>query len=150
MHSSKCLWDWIHLLKCSLQQNVSNFYVINPREKLTARVAKFTLSIMYHSQAFMTRSPRTSGFQSSQEVSNPSAKRIQKFLKWPLLTRDSEEQAVISVLSIVRTRAEPVSKSMVWLAWQWAGKGVSQASSEGEIHVKRSHFQGFRKSRVSW
>lgn len=66
-----------------------------------------------HLQAFMTRSPRTSGFQSSQEVSKPSAKRRQKFLKCPLLTRDSEEQAVISVLSMVRTRAEPVSKSML-------------------------------------
>lgn len=74
------------------------------------------LNRMPHSQAFITRSPRISGFQSSQDVSKPSAKRMQKFLKWPLLTRDSEEQAVISVLSMVRTMAEPVSKSMVWLA----------------------------------
>ena len=73
---------------------------------------------LHNSQAFMTRSPRISGFQSSQEVSKPSAKRMQKFLKWPLLTRDSEEQAVIRVLSMVRTMAEPVSKSMLWLAWQ--------------------------------
>lgn len=64
----------------------------------------------------MIMSPRISGFQSSQEVSKPSAKRMQKFLKWPLLTSDSEEQAVISVLSMVSTRAEPVSKSMLWLA----------------------------------
>lgn len=68
---------------------------------------------VFFSQAFMTRSPRISGFQSSQVVSKPSAKRMQKFLKCPLLTRDSEEQAVISVLSMVRTRAEPVSKSML-------------------------------------
>lgn len=133
----------------------NKMYVFNFVGKIWGeKLTKFTLNIMYHSQAFMTRSPRTSGFQSSQEVSNPSAKRIQKFLKWPLLTRDSEEQAVISVLSMVRTRAEPVSKSMLWLAWQRAGRGVSQASSEGEIHVKKkkkkSHFQGFRKSRVSW
>lgn len=73
---------------------------------------------MHHSQAFMTRSPRISGFQSSQVVSKPSAKRMQKFLKCPLLTSDSEEQAVISVLSMVRTSAEPVSNSMVWLAWR--------------------------------
>jgi hypothetical protein len=33
-----------------------------------------------------------------------------------LLTSDSEEQAVISVLSMVNTRAEPVSNSTVWLA----------------------------------
>lgn len=64
-----------------------------------------------YSQAFMTRSPLISGFQSSHEVSKPSAKRIQKFLKCPLLTRDSDEQAVIRVLSIVSTSAEPVSKS---------------------------------------
>ena len=69
-----------------------------------------------HSHALMTRSLRISGFQSSQDVSKPSAKRMQKFLKWPLLTSDSEEQAVISVLSMVNTRAEPVSNSTVWLA----------------------------------
>lgn len=74
------------------------------------------ISKAHHLQAFMTRSPRISGFQSSHDVSKPSAKRMQKFLKWPLLTRDSDEQAVISVLSMVRTRAEPVSKSIVWLA----------------------------------
>ncbi len=66
-----------------------------------------------YSQALMTRSPLTSGFQSSQVVSNPSANRMQKFLKWPLLTRDSEEQAVISVLSMVNTSAEPGSKSIL-------------------------------------
>ena len=64
-----------------------------------------------HSQAFITRSPRTSGFQSSHDVSKPSAKRMQKFLKCPLLTRDSEEQAVMRVLSMVSTRAEPASRS---------------------------------------
>lgn len=68
-----------------------------------------------HSQAFITRSPRISGFQSSHDVSKPSAKRIQKFLKCPLLTRDSEEQAVMRVLSMVSTNAEPVSRSPVWL-----------------------------------
>lgn len=68
-----------------------------------------------HSQAFITRSPRTSGFQSSHDVSKPSAKRMQKFLKWPLLTRDSEEQAVMRVLSMVSTKAEPVSRSPLWL-----------------------------------
>ena len=66
-----------------------------------------------HSQAFITRSPRISGFQSSHDVSKPSAKRIQKFLKCPLLTRDSEEQAVMRVLSMVSTKAEPVSRSPV-------------------------------------
>lgn len=81
-------------------------------------ISETQLNRLRHPQAFMTRSPRISGFQSSQEVSKPSAKRMQKFLKWPLLTRDSEEQAVISVLSMVRTRAEPVSKSMLWFAWQ--------------------------------
>lgn len=64
-----------------------------------------------YSQAFMTISPLISGFQSSHDVSKPSAKRIQKFLKCPLLTKESDEQAVISVLSIVSTKAEPVSKS---------------------------------------
>lgn len=68
-----------------------------------------------YSQAFITRSPRISGFQSSHDVSKPSAKRIQKFLKCPLLTRDSEEQAVMRVLSMVSTKAEPVSRSPVWL-----------------------------------
>lgn len=97
-------------------QNVCMFLISRDESEGKTDCMKLTVNIMYHSQAFMTRSPRTSGFQSSQEVSNPSAKRIQKFLKWPLLTRDSEEQAVISVLSMVRTRAEPVSKSMVWLA----------------------------------
>lgn len=66
-----------------------------------------------HSQAFITRSPRISGFQSSHDVSKPSAKRIQKFLKCPLLTRDSDEQAVMRVLSMVNTKAEPVSRSPV-------------------------------------
>lgn len=97
----------------------------------------FTISIMHHSQAFITRSPLTSGFQSSQEVSKPSAKRMQKFLKCPLLTRDSEEQAVIRVLSMVRTRAEPVSKSMVWLAWWRSKESVIWAQDHG----KRTHFQ---------
>lgn len=68
-----------------------------------------------HSQAFITRSPRISGFQSSHDVSKPSAKRMQKFLKCPLLTRDSEEQAVMRVLSMVSTKAEPVSRSPLWL-----------------------------------
>ena len=61
---------------------------------------------------------------------------MQKFLKWPLLTSDSEEQAVISVLSMVSTRAEPVSKSMLWLAY-WGteveiggGKGYSSEDRE--------------------
>lgn len=68
---------------------------------------------MRNSQAFITRSPRISGFQSSHDVSKPSAKRIQKFLKCPLLTKDSEEQAVMRVLSMVSTKAEPVSRSPV-------------------------------------
>lgn len=76
-----------------------------------------------HLHAFMTRSPLISGFQSSQLVSKPSAKRIQKFLKWPLLTKDSDEQAVINVLSIVRTKAEPVSRSAVWLDWNIKSSG---------------------------
>lgn len=85
-----------------------------------------------HLHAFITRSPLISGFQSSQLVSKPSANRIQKFLKWPLLTKDSEEQAVISVLSIVRTKAEPVSRSAVWLDW----KIKSQREFTGHCNVQ--------------
>lgn len=126
MHSSKCfciLRFFIHLkmlfaTKCSMFLFFLNTFLSGAKTegKLPILVTKFTLNRMRHSQAFMTRSPLISGFQSSQDVSKPSAKRMQKFLKWPLLTRDSEEQAVISVLSMVRTRAELVSKSMLWLA----------------------------------
>lgn len=99
----------------------------------------------------MTISPRISGFQSSQEVSKPSAKRMQKFLKWPLLTRDSEEQAVISVLSMVRTIAEPVSKSMLWLAWQRGReRGYLCLYMRVKCKEKKPHFHVFGKGRVTW
>lgn len=101
----------------------------------------------------MTMSPRISGFQSSQEVSKPSAKRMQKFLKWPLLTKDSEEQAVISVLSMVRTRAEPVSKSMLWLVWlekQGDGDGLLKSQVRGEVHGKKIPLPCVGKRQSCW
>lgn len=93
---------------------------------------KYSCAVWNHLHAFMTRSPLISGFQSSQLVSKPSAKRMQKFLKWPLLTKDSEEQAVMSVLSIVRTKAEPVSRSAEWLDW----KIKSQGELSGQCNAK--------------